>query len=268
MSVDRRFREGLERNAQVPDAPVDTVLASIRTRAKRRRAVRGAAGSAGIAIFVVAALVLGPRVMDALREVEPKPIGPAPSSAPPLHLHTQGHLAGRAIAPGTYGTRMHPASSFTLGPGWIGFVDTRSWLNLGLGTPDRSADLIIIRLPRVEAVGGPNAGSLVPAPQDLAAWIAHHPGISLVSPLHPVTVGGLPGDQVDVVTGDANVRFGPIPGPGSHGVEAGIGANTMARVISVVVRGRPVLIFFGDSPNRFPGVVGTFEAVLGTLSFE
>ena len=267
MSVDRRLREGLDRNAEVPDASLDALLISVRTRARRRRAVRRAAWSAGVTLVVVAMVALGPPVIDALRGSEPIPLGPAPSPAPPLHIHSQGHLASQAIAPGTYETRMHPASRFTLGPGWIGFVDTRSWLNLGLGTPDRSADFIIIRLPRVEAVGGPNAGSLVPAPPDLAAWIARHPGISIVSPLHPVTVGGLPGEQVDVATGDQGIRFGPIPGPGSHGVQAGIGANTMSRVISVVVRGRPLLIFFGDSPNHFSTVVGTFEKVLATLSF-
>jgi len=268
MSVDRRFREGLDRNAEVPEAPLDMLLTSVVNRAKRRRRIRRAAWSGAVAFGVVAALVLGPRVIDFLREFAPPvPAGPIPTSPPALHLHTDGHLAGRPVLPGTYRTRMDPQATFTLGSGWIGFVDKRAWLDLGFGTLDRFADFIIIRLSRIEAVNGPDAGSLVPTPDDLAAWVADHPGLSVVSPVHAVTVSGLRADQVDVLAGDQNVHFGPIPGSGGHGVPAGIGANRMVRVISVVVRGRPLLIMFGDTPAAFPTTVGRFQAVLGTLSF-
>jgi hypothetical protein len=266
MSVDRRFRQGLDRNADVPEAPLDEVLTTIRRRAKRRRRVRRVAWAGAVSFGLAAALVLGPRLLDVLRELgrTPIPAAPLPTSSPAPLIHTNIPVGGVAIPPGTYRTRMHPEVTFTLGQGWIGFVDDRAWLDLGYGTQERYAEFSVIRLTRVEAVGGPDAGSLVPAPDDLAAWIAHHPGLSVVSPLHPVVVGGLPAEQVDVLAGDQNVHFGPIPGTA---VPAGVCANCMERFISVVVRGRTVLVTWGGSPSRFRKTVGQTQSILATLSF-
>jgi hypothetical protein len=266
MSVDRRFREGLDRNADVPEAPLDDVLTSIRRRAKRRRRVRRVAWAGAVSFGLAAALVLGPRVLDVLRELggAPIPAGPIPTSSPAPLIDANVSLGGVAIPPGTYRTRMHPEATFTLGPGWIGFVDNRAWLDLGYGTQERYAEFSVIRLTKVEAVGGPDAGSLVPAPDDLAAWIAGHPGLSVVSPLHPVVVGGLPAEEVDVLAGGQNVHFGPIAGAS---VPAGVCANCMVRFISVVVRGRTVLVTWGGSPTRFRKTVGQMQSILATLAF-
>jgi hypothetical protein len=267
MSVDRRFREGLERNADVPEVPLDALLPSIVHRATRRRRVRRIVWSGAVALGLAAGLVLGPRALDLLRELgaSPTPAAPIPTSSPAPLIHTNIPLGGAAIPPGTYRTRMHPELTFTLGRGWIGFVDKRAWLALGYGTLHRYADFIVIRLTRVEAVGGPEAGSLVRAPDDLGAWIAGHPGLSVVSALRPVVIGGLPAEQVDVLAGDQNVHFGPIPG---SSVPAGICANCMTRVISVVVRGRPMLVMWGGSPARFRQTVGQMRSILATLSFS
>ncbi len=266
MSVDRRFRQGLDRNADVPEAPLDEVLTTIVRGATYRKRVRRVAWSGAVVFGLAAALVLGPRVLDVLRELggSPTPAAPLPTSSPAPLIHANVPLGGVAIPPGTYRTRMHPEATFTLGPGWIGFVDKRAWLDLGYGTQERYAEFSVIRLTRVEAVGGPDAGSLVPVPDDLAAWIAGHPGLSVVSPLHPVVVGGLPAEQVDVLAGDQNVHFGPIPG---NSVPAGVCANCTTRVISVVVRGRPLLVMWGGSPARFRQTVGQMQSILATLSF-
>jgi hypothetical protein len=267
MSVDRRFREGLERNADMPEVPLDTLLPSIVHRATRRRKARRVAWSCVVALGLGAVVVLGPRALDLLRELgrSPTPAAPIPTSSPAPLIHTNIPLGGVAIPPGTYRTRMHPELTFTLGRGWIGFVDKRAWLALGYGTLHRYADFIVIRLTRVEAVGGPEAGSLVPATDDLGAWIAGHPGLSVVSPLHPVVVGGLPAEQVDVRAGDQNVHFGPIPGTS---VPAGVCANCMTRVISVVVRGRPLLVMWGGSPARFRQTLDQMQSILATISFS
>lgn len=274
MSVDRRFRHGLDQNSDVPEPPLDDVLTSIVRRATRRRTVRRVAWASAVSVSLAAALILGPRVIDALRDLARPPVPgvPVPSSspAPPVHANHLGgvNLDGAAIPPGTYRTRMHPEATFTLGKGWIGFVNNRGWLNLGYGTLQRYADFVIMRLTRVVAVGGPDAGSLVSAPENLAAWIAHHPGLTAVSPLHAVVVGGLPAEQVDVLAGDQNVGLGPIPGSGGSGVGAGICANCMVRIISVVVRGRPVLVMWGGSPDRFRETVGQMQSILATISFS
>jgi hypothetical protein len=271
MSVDRRFREGLDRNAYMPEVPLGDVLATVVRRATRRRRVRRVVWSGAVAFGLAAALVVGPRAIDLLRHLggPPTPAAPIPTSSPQIQANPLGgvSLDGSAIAAGTYRTRMHPKATFTLGQGWIGFVNNRGWLNLGYGTPGRYADFVIMRLTRVEAVGGPDAGSLIPAPDNLAAWIAHHPGLTAVSPLNAIVVGGLPAEQVDVLAGNQNVGLGPIPGSGGSGVGAGICANCIVRVISVVVRGRPVLMMWGGSPARFRETVGQMPSILATLSF-
>ena len=69
MPVERRIREGFERNADVLDPQVEAMLATIVSRTHRRVLVRRVSSAIAVTIVVVAVLALGPRALDALRSV-------------------------------------------------------------------------------------------------------------------------------------------------------------------------------------------------------
>jgi hypothetical protein len=67
MPVDRRLREGFRRNADSLDPNVDRFLGEVVRRSRRRVLVRRLASVTVVAALVVAAIVIGPRTLDALR---------------------------------------------------------------------------------------------------------------------------------------------------------------------------------------------------------
>jgi hypothetical protein len=110
-----------------------------------------------------------------------------------------------------------------------------AWIDIEFGLPRIEAFIF-----RVDNLNDPaKAGRLIDPPADLAAWIASHPGLTVIDQT-AVTVGGLAATQLDVRTGNKDVRFGPITGVSDPGM--GLGANAPARLIVVPVAGRQVLI--------------------------
>ncbi len=90
MLVERRLREGMQRNAQVLDPDVDHLLPGVMRQSRRRVATRrGAIVGAGVAALVFA-IVIGPRVVDALRTSEHR----VPASTPTPSLSNTQALTG------------------------------------------------------------------------------------------------------------------------------------------------------------------------------
>lgn len=67
MPVERRIREGAERNAGVLDPDVDRFLESVVHRTRRRQAIRRSLTAAASVAAVVAAVVVGPSVLEGMR---------------------------------------------------------------------------------------------------------------------------------------------------------------------------------------------------------
>jgi hypothetical protein len=173
------------------------------------------------------------------------PTAQAPTARPspsPSILASEGF-----VYPGTYVPRFDPPMTFTIAhevehhcaPDFQcrGSIDANlpAWIDLEFGMPRIEAHIF-----RVDKLNDPTkAGRLIDPPADLAAWIASHPGLTVIA-RKAVTVGDLAATQLDVRTGNKDVGFGPITGVTDPGM--GLGANVNARLIIVPVAGRQVLI--------------------------
>lgn len=170
------------------------------------------------------------------------PSASATPSPSPVALANEGF-----VYPGTYIPQFDPPMTFTIdrevehncAPDFTcrGSIDANlpAWIDIEFGIPRIEAFIF-----RVDKLNDPTkAGRLINPPADLAAWIASHPGLTVIAQ-KAVTVGGLAGTQLDVRTGNKDVAFGPITGVTDPGM--GLGANATARLTVVAVAGRQVLI--------------------------
>ena len=106
MPIERRIREGAERNAGALDPDVDRFLDSVVHKTRRRQVIRRSLTAAASVAVVVAALVLGPSVLDGIKGSDgtvpggsnPSPSGP-PITTPGVPLVTGMFI--RSIPKGT-----------------------------------------------------------------------------------------------------------------------------------------------------------------------
>lgn len=142
---------------------------------------------------------------------------------------------------GTYVTNFQPKMTFAAAStGWEVDVETPGWVGMEFPLPDHV--LATLSIVAVEKVFDPrHDGKLIDPPDDLADWIGKLPGLTVVAPPTPVTVGGIEGKQLDVLIGPDNVGVGPISG--AH-VGNGFFKNGAFRIIVVSVDGQDVQISF------------------------
>jgi hypothetical protein len=127
MPIERRIREGAERNAGVLDPDVDRFLDSVVQRTRRRQMTRRTLTAAASVAAVVAAVVLGPSVLDGINGSDgtvpgsnPTP-SVAPSVTPVVHLLTGTFT--RSIPEGTAVVRANGiAGTWTISAGADGGV--------------------------------------------------------------------------------------------------------------------------------------------------
>jgi hypothetical protein len=115
---------------------------------------------------------------------------PLPDSAQDLH-------------PGEYRTEaFKPGLSFTVGKGWALECpegdDNVCLLPPGAGTRFKFLNVTEVYKPSKLI---DMSGETTPPPQDLVGWFEQHPYLQTDKP-QPVTVGGIKGQQIDVVVGD------------------------------------------------------------------
>jgi hypothetical protein len=148
--------------------------------------------------------------------------------------------SGETIYPGTYAPAFQPKMTFASSSRWEVDVDTPAWLGMEFPLPDQV--LGTIGIVRVEKVFDPeHGGKLIDPPKDLAGWIAKLPGLRVVAPPTPVKVGGIEGEQLDVLIGPEDVGVSPIQG--SH-VGNGFPKGYAVRITVVNVDGQNVQISF------------------------
>jgi hypothetical protein len=104
MPVERRIREGTERNAAVLDPDVERFLGSVVRRSRRRVVVRRALAAAITVPALIVAIVAGPRLLEANRGAgRPTPATqPTPTVAtmPPITSPFAGTVFTRTVADG------------------------------------------------------------------------------------------------------------------------------------------------------------------------
>lgn len=210
----------------------------------------------GGAVYVLAPPnggVGGPPAASPTPTVSPSPrTTPTPLATAALPSPSPSVLANDGfVYPGMYVPQFDPPMMFTIdkevehncAPGFRcrGSIDVNqaAWLGLEFGQPK-----IEVNVFRVDKVNDPaHPGTLIDPPADLATWIASRPGVTVVNPPKPVTVGGLTGTQFDLRIGSKDVPIGPITGITDFGL--GLGANGTSRYIVVKVQGHQILIALG-----------------------
>lgn len=192
--------------------------------------------------------------------------GASPSVGPSASVAVMELPEGdQHVFPGTYTTHFQPALTLTVGhevelscaPGFKCrgdvSVNRPGWLNLGFGDAP-AFEVSIVRIDKVFA--SEPAGKLIDPPKDLVRWIAALPGVTVIAPPKTVKVGGLDSTQVDVRSGDKEVRIGPISGLAAPGAFA-MGPHDFARLIAVDVDGHQVVVRVDVVGPDAPGFVAT-----------
>ena len=82
MPIERRIRQGAERNASVLDPDVDRFLDSVVHRTRRRQVVRRSLSAAACVAAVVLAVAIGPNVLRGATGGSVPGTAPTPSVAP------------------------------------------------------------------------------------------------------------------------------------------------------------------------------------------
>jgi hypothetical protein len=111
--------------------------------------------------------------------------------------------SSQELRPGEYRTEVFkPALSFTVGKGWALECPEGSD-NVCLLPPGEQTLFKFVNVDEVYKPSGliEMSGETTPPPADLVGWFEQHPYLQTDKP-QPVTVGGIKGQQIDVVVGD------------------------------------------------------------------
>src|SRR5215211_3158539 len=112
------------------------------------------------------------------------------AKARPLPLHENA-----ALRPGEYhSVKFKPPLSFEVGKGWHNNEEQFSdFIQLG-----QQGDIGTLQFANIKEVYKPGTTDVVDAPKDLVGWLQHHPYLKTSKP-QPVTVGGVKGEQLEVL---------------------------------------------------------------------
>ena len=159
-----------------------------------------------------------------------------PSESPPV-------LRGGALVPGTYVAPFRPRFRITLGAGWrVEGVPGESGITLAHGT---GAERGVLGFSRALAQGRSVAELIADASR--AARVTSGPA--------PVTIGGAPGQRIDIV------------GPAQLGFTA-LEAGESMRLWAIDVSGVTIVINARARTEHFAAFVALAEQVLSTVTFE
>src|SRR5215204_5701355 len=177
------------------------------------------------------------------------------------------------LSPGRYHSlKFKPSLSFKVGKGWI---------NSGGELPDFIELTQLggyISFDNVKEVYKPGTTSVVEAPEDLVGWLQHHPFLKTSKP-QPVTVGGVEGEQLEVLIDHLPKDPGYCGEPSgcldifnqSGGDQIGyFGKNHNARRVIVLgdVKGDTVVIWYAGPPDTFDKFAPKARKVVNSVRWE
>ncbi len=179
-----------------------------------------------------------------------------------------------ALRPGEYhSVDFKPSLSFRVGKGWL---NTEPQLPdfIEVGQPGEGGG---IRFANVKEVYKPGTLKVVEAPKDLVGWFQDHPLLQTSKP-EPVTVGGVKGEQFEVVVEDLPKDFHGECGLECVDVSSQSGGEQSTyflekedrerRVIVLEnVKGETVEIVFSSPPEKFDEFAPEAEKVLKSVKW-
>jgi predicted small lipoprotein YifL len=180
----------------------------------------------------------------------------------------------KTLQPGEYRSEeFEPSLSFKVGKGWSSnpleasdslFIRRGETMGLGFVKPQE-----VYKPTKDEAL------QIVDAPKDLVGWFQHHRHLQTDKP-EPVTVGGVEGEQFDVVVGDLPEDYESVCGSEcvglvrlSTGSQAILGAGDKLRLIVLEdVQGETVTLGFVSPASTFDEYAPKAQKVVDTVKWR
>ena len=194
------------------------------------------------------------------------------AKARPLPLYS----TEKALHPGEYhSVNFKPALSFKVGKGWsITAFQLSEFIELGY---EGGTGVNYLAFANVKEVFKPGTLEVVDAPKDLVGWLQHHPYLKTSKP-QPVTVGGVKGEQLDVLVEDLPKDYSVDPecsdcvdiAPLSNDQEAAIFQEVNKRKVIVLedVKGDTVMIWFAAPPDEFDEFAPEAQKVVDSVKWS
>ncbi|MGI9122840.1 MAG: hypothetical protein ACR2FR_08185 [Rubrobacter sp.] len=192
------------------------------------------------------------------------------AKARPLPLHP----TEKALSPGEYhSVKFKPPLSFKVGKGWS---NTAAQLSdkFELGQQGETGFLTFANVKEVHKPA--STYEVVDAPKDLVGWLQQHPYLKTSKP-QPVTLGGVKGEQLDVLVKDLPQDYNPLCGPDcvdiaplSNGQTAAIFREGNERKVFVLedVKGDTVMIWYAGPPDTFDKFASKARKVVDSVRWE
>jgi hypothetical protein len=185
-------------------------------------------------------------------------------------------LYEKALRPGEYhSVKFKPPLSFELGKGWSnGEEQLSDFIQLR-----QQGEIGSLQFANVNEVFEPGTTNVQEAPKDLVGWLQHHPYLKTSKP-QPVTVGGVEGEQLEVLVDhlpkDPNGYCGEPSGcldifNQSGGDQIGYFArnfNERRVIVLENVKGDTVVIWYAGPPDTFDKFAPKARKVVNSVRWE
>jgi hypothetical protein len=179
----------------------------------------------------------------------------------------------QALSPGQYRSEeFKPSLSFSVGEGWTNDLEVSDVLSITRG---ETAGLGFMNVQEVYEPSNPYEMKVVDAPEDMVGWFQQHPYLQTDKP-EPIKVGGIEGQQLDVVVEDLPEDYSGACGTDcvdlfkfSDGSWWAFEEEDKERVIILEdVQGKTVTIDFGSPAVEFDEFVPKAERVLDSVEWR
>jgi len=179
------------------------------------------------------------------------------------------------LRPGEYHTNVFkPSLSFSVGKGWaLECPEAPDYVCLV--PPGKDMVFKFLNVQKVYKPSTEISFKATPAPDELVAWFQQHPYLQTDKP-EPVTVGGVKGEQVDVVVGDRPESYEGLCGPDcvdlfrlSDGDVWAVEEGYKDRVTVLEdMQGETVTIAFGSPADEFDKFWPKAEKVVESVEWK
>src|SRR5215204_1674060 len=180
-----------------------------------------------------------------------------------------------ALSPGEYhSVKFKPSLSFKVGKGWENAAEELSdYIELGY---EGGSEVNYLTFANVKEVWKPGTTDVVDAPKDLVGWLQHHPYLKTSKP-QPVTVGGVKGEQLEVLVDHLPKNPNGYCGSDCLDIftlsDTGIGGyfkevNKRKVIVLEDVKGDTVVIWYAAPPDEFDEFATEAQKVLDTVKWS